>query len=423
MSDEISSGSPARAALRYPNFRRYVTARFLSGVSSEMISVAVGWQIYGLTHRPLDLGLVGLAQFAPAVLLFLLAGHTADRYPRQRILRFCYAAFSLCAMALLALTLRGLSSVWPIYAVLLGNGMVRAFNGPTGQAFMPQLVAPEHFPNAVTWSSSFFQVAMIFGPMAGGLIYGFADSPIPVYACALAAYLVAFALVSMIRLVLPARPRPPASLRIVLEGLRYIHRNKIILGSISLDLFAVLLGGAVALLPVYASEILKTGAIGLGILRAAPGAGAVLMAISLAHFPIRRRAGLSMLYCVFGFGVFTIVFGLSHDLALSLIALVLTGCLDMVSVVIRSTLVQLATPDEMRGRVSAVSVLFISASNEIGQFESGIAAQWFGTVPAVVLGGVGTVAIVLLWAWLFPALRRADQLVPDEALSSTAPAD
>jgi len=388
-----------------------------------MISVAVGWQIYGLTHRPLDLGLVGLAQFAPAVLLFLLAGHTADRYPRQRILRFCYAAFSLCAMALLALTLRGLSSVWPIYAVLLGNGMVRAFNGPTGQAFMPQLVAPEHFPNAVTWSSSFFQVAMIFGPMAGGLIYGFADSPIPVYACALAAYLVAFALVSMIRLVLPARPRPPASLRIVLEGLRYIHRNKIILGSISLDLFAVLLGGAVALLPVYASEILKTGAIGLGILRAAPGAGAVLMAISLAHFPIRRRAGLSMLYCVFGFGVFTIVFGLSHDLALSLIALVLTGCLDMVSVVIRSTLVQLATPDEMRGRVSAVSVLFISASNEIGQFESGIAAQWFGTVPAVVLGGVGTVAIVLLWAWLFPALRRADQLVPDEALSSTAPAD
>ena len=388
-----------------------------------MISVAVGWQIYGLTHRPLDLGLVGLAQFAPAVLLFLLAGHTADRYPRQRILRFCYAAFSLCAMALLALTLRGLSSVWPIYAVLLGNGVVRAFNGPTGQAFMPQLVAPEHFPNAVTWSSSFFQVAMIFGPMAGGLIYGFADSPIPVYACALAAYLVAFALVSMIRLVLPARPRPPASLRIVLEGLRYIHRNKIILGSISLDLFAVLLGGAVALLPIYASEILKTGAIGLGILRAAPGAGAVLMAISLAHFPIRRRAGLSMLYCVFGFGVFTIVFGLSHNLALSLVALVLTGCLDMVSVVIRSTLVQLATPDDMRGRVSAVSVLFISASNEIGQFESGITAQWFGTVPAVVLGGVGTMAIVLLWAWWFPALRRADQLVPTEALSSTAQAD
>lgn len=417
---EDPSGSPARAALRYPNFRRYVTARFLSGVSSEMISVAVGWQIYGLTHRPLDLGLVGLAQFAPAVLLFLVAGHTADRYPRQRILRFCYAGFSLSAVALLALTLRGLSSVWPIYAVLLANGVVRAFNGPTGQAFLPQLVAPEHFPNAVTWSSSFFQVAIIVGPMAGGLIYGFAGSPIPVYASAFAAHLIALALVSIIRLVLPARPRTPASMRLVLEGLRYIHRNKLILGSISLDLFAVLLGGAVALLPVYASEILKTGASGLGLLRAAPAAGAVLMAITLAHYPIRRRAGLGMLYCVFGFGLFTVAFGLSQNLALSLIALVLLGAFDMVSVVVRNTLVQLWTPDEMRGRVSAVSVLFISASNEIGQFESGITAQWFGTVPAVVLGGVGTIAIVLLWAWRFPALRQVDQLTPSEAHSQTA---
>jgi len=412
-----NSGSSARVAFRYPNFVLFMSARFLSGVSSEMISVAVGWQIYGLTHRPLDLGLVGLAQFAPAVLLFLVAGHTADRHSRQRILQVCYVSFSLCALALLILTLRGLASAWPIYAVLLANGVVRAFNGPTGQAFLPQLVAPEHFPNAVTWSSSFFQVATILGPMVGGLIYGFTGSPIPVYCSAVVAYLVAVGLVSFIRLVLPSRPRPPASLRTILEGLRYIHRNRLILGSISLDLFAVLLGGAVALLPIYASEILKTGAYGLGILRAAPGAGAVLMAITLAHFPLRRHAGLAMLNCVFGFGLFTIVFGLSRNLAVSLVALVLLGSLDMVSVVVRNTLVQLATPDEMRGRVSAVSVLFISASNEIGQFESGITAQWFGTVPAVVLGGLGTMLIVLLWAWRFPALRQADELVPAESRS------
>jgi MFS family permease len=419
---EKSSGSPARVALRYPNFRYYMTARFLSGVSSEMISVAVGWQIYGLTHRPLDLGLVGLAQFSPGILLFLVAGHTADRHSRQRILTICHTAFSLCALALCALTLHGLSSVWPIYAVLLANGTVRAFNGPTGQAFMPQLVAAEHFPNAVTWSASFFQVATILGPMAGGLIYGFAGSPIPVYLCAFVAYLIAVVLVSIIRLVLPARPRPPASLRIILEGLHFIWRNKLILGSISLDLFAVLLGGAVALLPIYAHEILGTGAYGLGLLRAAPGVGAVGMAITLAHFPLRRRAGLIMLYCVFGFGLSTTIFGLSRNLALSLIALVCIGSLDMVSVVVRSTLVQLATPDDMRGRVSAVSVLFISASNEIGQFESGLTAQWFGAVPAVVLGGVGTMAIVLLWAWRFPTLRQVDQLIPAEPASQALPA-
>jgi MFS family permease len=332
-------GSPARAAFRYPNFRLYMTARFLSIVSSEMISVAVGWQIYALTHRPLDLGLVGLAQFAPGVVLFLIAGHTADRHSRQSILRICYSAFAVCSAVLLALSFRGLASAWPIYAVLLANGAVRAFNGPAGQAFLPQLVKPEHFPNAVTWGSSFFQTATILGPMAGGLIYGFTGSPAPVYASATIAYCVAVVLLSAIRVDIASRKRVEEPVGMILDGLRYIWRSKLILGCMSLDLFAVLLGGAVALLPVYAREILHTGPYGLGVLRAAPGVGAVAVAILLAHYPLRRRAGLSMLYCVGGFGVFTIVFGLSRSIALSLIALMLTGAFDMVSVIVRSTLV------------------------------------------------------------------------------------
>jgi MFS family permease len=400
----------ARAAFRYPNFRYFMTARFLVTASSEMQSVAVGWQIYSLTHRPMDLGLVGLAQFAPGILLFLVAGHTADRIARNLILRACYGAFSICSLLLLALTFHGLSAVWPIYAVLVLNGIVRVFNGPASQALLPLLVPNEHFPTAVAWSMSTFQTAMIFGPMAGGVIYGFSGSPIPVYCCAAIAYLSALLLMWRIRVQSATSPRTPASLTMVLEGFRYIWRNKLILGSISLDLFAVLLGGAVALLPVYAREILNTGAYGLGLLRSAPSIGAVIMAIALAHSPLRRRAGPTMLACVFGFGVFTIVFGLSRNIVLSLAALVLLGACDMVSVIVRHTLVQLATPDEMRGRISAVNMLFIGASNEVGQFESGLTAQWFGTVPAVVLGGVGTITIVLLWTWLFPSLRQVNEL-------------
>jgi MFS family permease len=402
----------ARAAFRYPNFRYATTARFLSVASSEMQAVAVGWQIFNLTHRPLDLGLVGLAQFAPGIFLFLLAGHSADRISRQRILLACYGGFSLCSLLLLGLTLHGVTAVWPIYVVLLGNGVVRAFLGPASQAFLPLLVTEEHFPNAVAWDSSIAKTAAILGPVAGGLVYSLARSPVPVYSAAVVAYLTALLLASRIQLRTLIRPRPAASVAIVLQGLRYIWHNKLILGSISLDLFAVLLGGAVALLPVYASEILKTGPYGLGLLRSAPGAGAVLMALALARFPLRRRVGLAMFGCVFGFGVFTLVFGLSRNLALSLLALALIGGFDMVSVFVRQTLVQLATPDDMRGRVSAVNWIFIGASNELGQFESGLTAQWFGTVPAVVLGGLGTIGIVLLWSWLFPSLRRVDELTP-----------
>jgi MFS family permease len=354
--------------------------------------------------------LVGLAQFLPGVVLFLVAGHAADRFPRRAIIMACYAGFSLCSAALLALTAASAHAIWPIYATLLGNGVVRSFNGPAGQSFLPSLVAEEHFPNAIAWSSSIFMSATILGPAIGGLLYGLTNSPAPVYASAAIGALVSLTLVSRIRLKLPVRPRLAPSAGMILEGLRYIWRKKLVLGAISLDLFAVLLGGAVALLPVYADQILKIGPSGLGLLRSGPGIGALLMALTTAYYPLKRHAGAAMLWCIAGFGTFTVVFGLSRNAALSMAALVLLGACDMVSVIVRHTMVQLATPDEMRGRVSAVNMVFIGASNEVGQFESGLTAQWFGTVPAVVLGGLGTIAVVTLWAWLFPQLRRVDEL-------------
>ena len=406
-----------RVAFQFPNFRFFMTARFLVTASAEMQAVAVGWQVYGLTGRALDLGLVGLAQFLPGVLLFLAAGQTADRVPRQRILQACYLAFSMVSLLLLGLTLRGLASALPIYAALVLNGVVRAFNGPASQAFLPAMQPEEHFPNAVAWASSIIQGAMVLGPMVGGLVYGWTGAPVAVYAGSAAATLTGLVLISSIRVPPAQRPRGTARLPVVLEGLRYIWREKLVLGAISLDLFAVLLGGAVALLPIYAKEILRVGPAGLGMLRSGPGTGAVIMAIAVAHRPLKKYAGAAMLWCVAGFGVFTVVFGLSRNVALSMAALVLVGACDPVSVIVRHTLVQLATPDEMRGRVSAVNMVFIGASNEVGQFESGITAQWFGTVPAVVLGGVGTLLVVATWAWIFPALRKAGALT--RALKST----
>ncbi len=403
--------SDARAAFRYANFRYYLGFRVLSVLSSEMLAVAVGWQVYELTHRPLDLGLVGLAQFLPGILLFLVAGHTADRVPRRSILLACMGAFSLASALLLVFTLRGISQVYPIYLVLLLNGAARAFSQPASQSLLPTLLDEKHFANAVAWSASMFRTANVLGPIVGGLLYGFTSSPAPVYAACVAAYLAALLMTLRIQVKAAARRKEPASLSMVLDGFRYLWSNKLILGAISLDLFAVLLGGAVALLPVYASEILKVGATGLGILRCAPGAGAVVTAVMLAHRPLGRRQGAVMLWCVVGFGLFTVVFGLSHSMTLSLIALALTGAFDMVSVVVRSTMVQLGTPDHMRGRVSAVNAVFIGASNEVGQFESGITAQWFGTVPAVVLGGIGTIVVVAVWAKLFPELRRVQEEV------------
>ncbi len=403
--------SEARVVFHYPNFLYHAGGRVLSVFASEMQAVAVGWQLYALTHRPLDLGLVGLAQFLPGILLFLFAGHAADRFPRKKILQFCMAGYGMVSLLLFVFTVRGLTAIYPIYLVLLLNGTARAFSMPASQALLPTLVPQEHFAQAVAWGSSWFQMATIFGPVLGGLVYGTTASPLPVYGTAALFYLAAFLSVSRIQVTAQQRPtqaRPP---EMVWEGLRYIWRNKFVLGAISLDLFAVLLGGAVALLPVYAREILKVGAFGLGILRSAPGMGAIVMALLLAHHPLGRRQGSIMLGCVCGFGLFIVVFGLSHNVALSLAALALTGACDMVSVVVRSTMVQLHTPDHMRGRVSAVNMVFIGASNEVGQFESGITAQWFGTVPAVVLGGLGTIVVVAAWTWLFPELREVREPV------------
>ncbi len=380
-----------RVAFSHPDFVSYTLARFFIVLSLEMLSVAVGWQVYEITHRPLDLGYVGLAQFLPGFALFLFAGHAADLFDRRRLLMWCYAGFALCSALLLLISWRAPHSVHLIYAVLVLLGAVRSFNFPASRAILPQLVPEEHFANAVAWNSSIFQIATIAGPALGGIVYAIFRGPNTVYAIAVSISIFAMAMTMRIRILTAA-----------------------ILGSISLDMFAVLLGGAVALLPVYAREILHTGPWGLGLLRSAPGVGAAVMAIVVAHRSIRRRAGMAMLLCVAGFGVFTIAFGISHSLILSLIALFLCGASDMVSVIIRATLIQIATPDEMRGRVNAVDMLFIGVSNELGEFESGFTAQWFGTVPAVVLGGIGTLVVIGIWAWLFPELRKADQLTVAE---------
>jgi MFS family permease len=408
-----------RVAFTHPNFVSYTLARFFIVVALEMQSVAVGWQVYEITKRPLDLGYVGLAQFLPGFALFLFAGHAADLYDRRKLLMWCYGGFALCSALLLAISWRAPHSVHSIYFVLVLLGIFRCFNWPASRALLPQLVPEEHFSNAVAWTASTFQIATIAGPAIGGIAYALFRGPEGVYAIALA--------ISILSTILTLRIHPrtaslekepaekePVTLRTVLAGFRFIWEKKLILGSISLDMFAVLLGGAVALLPVYARTILHTGPWGLGLLRSAPGVGAALMAIAVAHRPIRRRAGLTMLLSVAAFGVLTIVFGISHSLILSLVALFLLGASDMVSVIIRATLIQVATRDEMRGRVNAVDMLFIGVSNELGEFESGLTAQWFGTIPAVVLGGVGTLLVIATWAWLFPELREADQLTAAE---------
>src|ERR1700723_890390 len=411
-----------RVAFTHPNFVAYTLAGFFVVLSLEMQSVAVGWQVSEITKRPLDLGYVGLAQFAPGFLLFLFAGHAADLFDRRKLLMACYDGYGLCFALLLAISWRALHSGHLIYAVLALVGVCRSFSFPVSRAILPHLVPEEHFSNAVAWNASTFQIATIAGPAAGGIAYALFHGPKAVYTLPV--------LVSILSVMMTLRIHPLAtspvqpaevaaekttiSLRTVLAGFRFIFEKKVILGSISLDMFAVLLGGAVALLPIYAKEILHTGPWGLGLLRSAPGVGAALTAIAVAHYPIRRHAGLTMLSCVAAFGVFTIAFGISHSLILSLIALFLTGAADMISVIIRATLVQVATPDAMRGRVNAVDMLFIGVSNELGEFESGLTAHWFGTVPAVVIGGVGTLLIIATWAWLFPELRQADQLTVAE---------
>jgi MFS family permease len=397
-----------KAAFRHRGFRLFQGARLVSILGMQMQSVAIGWQIYALTGRPLDLAWVGLAQFLPAAVLSLPAGHTADRFDRRKILLLCHATLASLSLALMVVARGGSQDVTPIYAVLAFVGVARAFLGPANQSMLPSLVPVEHFGNAVAWSSSLWMSGTVLGPILGGLVYGMSGAE-TVYITATATSLAALALIGALDS--PTRPAEVIGKRSsLLDGVRYVRGNPIVLGAISLDLFAVLLGGATALLPVYARDVLGLGPKALGVLRSAPGAGAAVTGVLLARYPIERGAGSKMLACVALFGVATIVFGVSHSFALSLVALTIGGAADMVSVVVRSALVQLATPDAMRGRVSAVNMVFIGASNELGEFESGLTAQWMGAVPAVVAGGIGTLVVVAAWALLFPSLRKVDQV-------------
>ena len=403
------TGTRPRAAFRHRDFRIYQAARFLVTIATQMQAVAIAWQVYAITHRAIDLGYVGLAEFLPTFGLALFAGAVADRFDRRRIVIVTNLVVALCALAFFAMTATNRGGVLAIYAVIFAFGVGRAFNAPAGSALSPTLVPKEDFPNAVAWSSSFWQVATIIGPAAGGLIYG-AGGAGAVYATTAVLCVVASALVAALRPRSGAAKKRAASWETFLAGIRYVRKNRIILGSISLDLFAVLFGGASALLPVYASDVLHIGPRGLGLLRSAPAVGAAGMAILVAHHPLKRRAGRTMFCCVALFGLATIVFGLSRSFLLSLFALLVTGASDMVSVVVRQTLVQLKTPNDMRGRVSAVNMMFVVSSNELGEFESGLTAAWFGAVPAVVLGGVASVIVVALYAVGFPELGRVDRL-------------
>lgn len=407
-------------AFAFRDFRRYQLARVTAILGAEAQSVAVAWQVYSITHRALDLGFTGLALFLPGLLFLLPSGHVADRFDRRQIILVCYCLQIFCTSALVLLTRANLRSVLPIYAVLFVVGTGRAFSGPASSALVPHLVPERHFVNAVTWGGAIFQFANIAGPALGGLLFTLpltrfvTDSRLAgagiVYVFNLGALGWFMILVATLH-VRPGRmERRAASMQVVLAGFRYVASHSMLLGSFSLDLFVVLLGGAVALMPIFAHEVLHTGPTGLGMLRAAPAVGALAMSLVLARFPLRRRAGVKLFVSVAVFGAATVVFGLSHSLWLSLAALAILGAADMISVIIRGSLLQLATPPEMRGRVSAVNSLFIGASNELGEFESGLTAHWWGAVRATVIGGVGALAVAGLWAAWFPGLRRADEL-------------
>jgi MFS family permease len=398
-----------RALLANREFTRFLAARFLATLAVQMQTVAVGWQVYEVTRNPLDLGLVGLSQFLPFVLLILPAGHLADSRDRRRILGACFALECACALLLLGFAAQGLESARPVFAVMVLFGIARAFAMPTGQALLPNLVPRAQFGTAVALNSSTWQVSTIAGPALGGIVY-LAGAPV-VYASVAALLAIAAAMVFGLREGGrdDGRIAEPPGWQSLLSGLRFVRSRRLVLGAISLDLFAVLFGGATALLPVYAADVLHVGPAGLGWLRTAPGVGAALCGLALGLWPMTRRVGRWMFGGVVVYGLATLVFGASTSFWLSLGALGAMGAGDMVSVYVRHLLVQLETPDEIRGRVSAVNAVFIGASNELGEFESGVTAAWFGTVPAVILGGCATLAVAGLWSRLFPELARMDR--------------
>lgn len=373
-------------------------------------SVSVGWQVYDLTRSPLALGIVGLVEFVPMFLLALPAGELADRFDPRRIIMFASLLETLSSALLLAFVLTRQTSVWPLYAVILLYGIARGFSGPASRSLLPFLVPPEKLPASLAWASSVTQLAIIAGPALGGFAY--ALGPAVAYGGALVGSLASAGGMLFLggRRIAPDPTALAGRLARVREGVEFVRSRPVVFGAISLDLFAVLLGGAVSLLPVYARDILHVGPTGLGLLRSAPALGAAITALYLTRRPVERKVGRTMFATVVVFGIGTIVFGLSTEFGVSLAALAVTGAADQISVYIRSALVQFATPDAMRGRVSAVSTLFISASNELGGFESGVTAALFGTVPAVVLGGVGTLIVVAVWMRAFPPLRTVDRM-------------
>jgi MFS family permease len=390
-------------------FVRYLIARCFGTLAVQMQTVAVGWQVYDITHDPLDLGLIGLSQFLPFIILILPAGHAADHYDRRRILTGCYLLNMSSALGLLAFSVLGIQAAGPIFAVMTLLGVTRAFAMPAAQALVPNLVPPELFARATAVNSTVFQVCTIVGPTLGGVLY--LAGPGVVFGTV--ATLLGLSTLLMTRVSIGGRSAPAApavSLRSLLSGLTFVRSKPTVLGAISLDLFAVLFGGATALLPIYARDILHTTSVGLGVLRTAPGVGAAVCALVLSLSPLERHVGRWLFAGVGVFGAATVVFGMSTNIVVSVIALTLLGAGDMVSVYLRHLLVQLETPDEIRGRVSAVNAVFIGASNELGEFESGITAAWFGTVRAVVLGGLATMLVAATWAWWFPQLRRMDRL-------------
>ena len=395
---------PTPSLLRQPAFALFWASRGLSVIAFNILAVAVGWQLYALTGSAFDLGLVGLVQFLPMVALTFVAGHVADRHDRRVIVGLCQAAMALGATALALSTYEGWLGKGGILAIVALIGAAKAFDSPTLAALLPSLVSRALLPRATASSASASQTAQIVGPALGGVLYGF--GPTVAYATGAALFILAATCVAMIRVTHTARPREPVTLASVFSGLTFIRGQRVLLGVLSLDLFAVLLGGATALLPIFARDILQTGPFGLGLLRAAPAFGALSMSIVLAGHGLRWPVGPALFGAVTTFGIATLSFGLSTNLFVSLVALFLMGSSDVVSVVIRSSLVQLRTPDAMRGRVSAVNAMFIATSNQLGEFESGLVAALFGAVPAVVIGGVGTVIVAAAWMVLFPELRR-----------------
>ena len=405
---EVGESRAGLVAFQSVDFRKIFGARVLNGLAANMLHIAVGWEVYKVTRDPFALALVGLFMFAPNIMFFLIAGATADRLPPRLVLASCYLLHTAAAASLFFLFSAQTPNMVLVYIALFAIGTGRCFAQPASHAIVPNIVPKEHFTNAVAWGSSGQQIAVIAGPAIGGVLL-VAGAPV-VFAVVTGLFAANLVLMLMITSRQQTFAREPMSVSSMFAGLKFIFNRQIILGAISLDLFAVLFGGAIAMMPIYAADILNVGEVGLGFLRSAIAVGGAACAIGLTQYPIRRHAGRALLISVAVFGAGTIVFGLSVNLYLSLGALVIAGGADAISVFIRQSMVQLGTPDEMRGRVTSVNSMFVGASNELGEFESGTVAVWVGVVPSVVIGGIATIAVAALWAKLFPRLRSVDAL-------------